>query len=47
MLSLLRRCTSNEVVEDVKISFSRRDSSDTIPLEVIIKSFDTGQFALI
>ena len=45
MLPLLMRCTSDEVVEDVKFSFSRRDSCDIVSLEVIMKGFDAGKFA--
>ena len=44
MEPLLRRCTSDEVVENVEVSF-RRDSSNTISLKVIIKGFYTDQFA--
>ena len=43
MLPFLRRRTHDEVVEDVEITFSRRNSSNSVPLQVIVEGFDPAQ----
>lgn len=41
MLSLLWRRTSDQIVKNMKISLARRNSSNTIALQIIVKRFNT------
>jgi hypothetical protein len=45
MCSFLRCSTGNEVVEDVEVTFTRRCTRNSVPFEVVVEGFDTGEAA--